>query len=219
MNWQDVAKAAPTGLKLLGSALAMTGVGAPIGALVGGLGAIIGHAIGQEPTPDNVAAAFADPALQAKLMELQETNRADLQKMLITRDIAAMTEEGREQAAILADKQSARLRDTALINAGKTNVRADLMLAGAYISVVVIVIALVIGHIDAGSAIFALLLMLATKFAGNIGTAFDFEYGSSRGSIDKTAMMASQANDTATKLTAAALDAPKPAVDKIMVIK
>jgi hypothetical protein len=219
MNWQDVAKAAPASLKLLGGALALTGVGAPMGALVGGLGAIIGHAIGQEPTPDNVATAFADPAMQEKLLELQETNRADLQKMLITRDIAAMTEEGREQAAILADKQSARLRDTALINAGKTNVRADLMLAGAYISVVVIVIALVIGHIDAGSAIFALLLMLATKFAGNIGTAFDFEYGSSRGSIDKTAMMASQANDTATKLTAAALDAPKPAVDKIMVIK
>ena len=211
MNWQDVEKAAPNGLKLLGAALAMTGVGAPIGALVGGLGAIIGHAIGQEPTPDNVAAAIADPALQAKLLELQETNRADIQKMLLTRDIAALTEEGKEQEAILADKQSARIRDMALITAGKTNVRADLMLAGAYISVVAIVIALVVGHIDAGSAIFALLLMLATKFAGNIGTAFDFEYGSSRGSLDKGAVIASQASDTATKLTAAALETTKKA--------
>lgn len=211
MNWQDVEKAAPASLKLLGSALAMTGVGAPIGALVGGLGAIIGHAIGQDPTPDNVAAAIADPALQAKLLELQETNRADLQKMLIMRDIAAMTEEGKEQEAVLADKQSARARDMAIIAAGKTNVRADLMLAGAYLSVVVIVIALVVGHIDAGSAIFALLLMLATKFAGNIGTAFDFEYGSSRGSLDKGTVIASQANDTAVKLTAAALDVSKKA--------
>lgn len=209
MNWSDVEKAAPASLKLLGSAIALTGVGAPIGALVGGLGAIIGHAIGQDPTPENVAAAIADPALQAKLLELQETNRADLQKMLITRDIAALTEEGKEQAQVLADKQSARARDMALIAAGKTNVRADLMLAGAYLSVALIVIALVVGHIDAGGAIFALLLMLATKFAGNIGTAFDFEYGSSRGSVDKGAIMATQANDTAAKLTAAALETPK----------
>lgn len=211
MNWQDVEKAAPASLKLLGSALAMTGVGAPAGALIGGLGAIIGHVIGQDPTPENVAAAIADPALQAKLLELQETNRADIQKMLITRDIAAMTEEGKEQDAVLADKQSARLRDMALVAAGKTNVRADLMLAGAYLSVVVIVIALVVGHIDPGGAIFALLLMLATKFASNIGTAFDFEYGSSRGSLDKGAVIASQANDTAAKLTAAALDIQKKA--------
>lgn len=211
MNWSDVEKAAPASLKLLGSAIALTGVGAPIGALVGGLGAIIGHAIGQDPTPENVAAAIADPALQAKLLELQETNRADLQKMLITRDIAALTEEGKEQAQVLADKQSARARDMALIAAGKTNVRADLMLAGAYLSVALIVIALVVGHIDAGGAIFALLLMLATKFAGNIGTAFDFEYGSSRGSLDKGAVIASQANDTAAKLTAAALEIPKKA--------
>lgn len=209
MNWQDVEKAAPASLKLLGSALAMTGVGAPIGALVGGLGAIIGHAIGQEPTPDNVAAAIADPAMQAKLLELQETNRADLQKMLITRDIAAMTEEGKEQEAILADKQNARLRDMAIITAGKTNVRADLMLGGAYLSVALIVIALVVGHIDAGGAVFALLLMLATKFASNIGTAFDFEYGSSRGSLDKGAVIAGQANDATAKLAAAALDGPK----------
>lgn len=209
MNWSDVEKAAPASLKLLGSAIALTGVGAPIGALVGGLGAIIGHAIGQDPTPENVAAAIADPALQAKLLELQETNRADIQKMLITRDISVLTEEGKEQAQVLADKQSARARDMALITAGKTNVRADLMLAGAYISVALIVTVLAVCHIDPAGAIFALLLMLATKFAGNIGTAFDFEYGSSRGSVDKGAIMATQANDTAAKLTAAALEAPK----------
>jgi hypothetical protein len=193
MNWREVESLAPGGLKLLGSALAMTGVGAPVGALVGGLGAIIGHVIGQTPTPENVASAMADPAMREKLLEVQEANKEDLQKMLLTRDIAQMTEEGREQAQVLADKQSARARDSAITAAGKTNIRADLMLAGAYASVAIIVIALVVGHIDAGGAIFALLLMLATKFAGNIGTAFDFEYGSSRGSVDKTAVMATQA--------------------------
>lgn len=211
MNWQDVERAAPGGLKLLGSALAMTGIGAPVGALVGGLGAIIGHAIGQPPTPENVAAALCDPAMQEKLLELQETNRGDLQKMLLTRDIAELGAEEREQAAVLADKQSARARDTAIITAGKTNVRADLMLTGAYISVGLIVLSLCVGHIDPGGAIFALLLMLATKFAGNIGTAFDFEYGSSRGSVDKTAVMATQAQgaiDQAAKVAAAVVERP-----------
>jgi hypothetical protein len=197
MNWTDVEKAAPSGLKLLGAALAMTGVGAPAGALIGGLGAIVGHLIGQEPTPENVAAAIVDPALQAKLLELQETNRTDIQKLLIGRDVATLEEEGREQAQVLADKQSARARDTAIMTAGKTNVRSDLMLAGAYLSVGVIVVALVIGKIDPGSAIFALMLMLATKFAGNIGTAFDFEFGSSRGSLDKGDKLAKLATGAA----------------------
>ena len=210
MNWRDVAAEAPAGLKLLGSALALTGVGAPVGALVGGLGAIIGHVIGQEPTPANVAAAMTDPAMQEKLLEVQSNNQAQLQQMLLTRDIAAMTEEGREQAGVLADKQSARARDTAIIAAGKTNVRADLMLGGAYLSVGLIVLSLCVGHIDPGGAIFALLLMLATKFAGNIGTAFDFEYGSSRGSVDKTAVLATQAADAsaeAAKVAAAVVAA------------
>jgi hypothetical protein len=56
-------------------------------------------------------------------------------------------------------------------------------------------LSLCIGHIDPGGAIFALLLMLATKFSSMVGTAFDFEYGSSRSSVEKTAVMASQAAD------------------------
>jgi hypothetical protein len=212
VNWKDVEQAAPTGLKLLGGALAMTGVGAPIGALVGGLGAIVGHLIGAPPTPENVAAAMADPNLQLKLLEMQESNKGDLQKMLLTRDMAEMADETQQQAAVLADKQSARARDTALITAGKTNVRSDLMLTGAYLSVGLIVLSLCVAHIDPGSAIFALLLMLATKFAGNIGTAFDFEFGSSRGSVDKTAALANQAADAsaqAAKVAAAVVDAAK----------
>ncbi len=211
MNWQDVKNEAPAGLKLLGTALAMTGAGAPVGALVGGLGAIIGHVIGSEPTPSNVAAAMVDPAMQEKLLEVQSNNAADLQKLILTKDIAAMADETQQQAQVLSDKQSARARDTALITAGKTNVRADLMLTGAYLSVGGIVLSLVsVKQIDPGGAIFALLLMLATRFAGMIGTAFDFEYGSSRGSMEKTQALASQsaeASDQAAKVAAAVVKA------------
>ena len=205
MNWSDVEKAAPGGLKLLGTALAMTGVGAPVGALVGGLGAIIGHVIGAPPTPDNVSLAMADPTLQEKLMEVQDNNATELQKLVLQKAIADGATETQQQSAVLADKQSARVRDEALIAAGKTNIRADVMLVGAYLSVGAIVLSLCIGHIDPGGAIFALLLMLATKFAGNIGTAFDFEFGSSRGSVDKTAVLTTQAQgaiDTAAKVAA-----------------
>lgn len=212
MNWSDVEKAAPTGLKLLGAALAMTGVGAPVGALMGGLGAIVAHVIGQEPTPANVAAAMADPEQQAKLLELQDTTHAELQKMILTRDIAAMADETQQQAQVLEDKQSARSRDTALITAGRTNWRADLMLVGAYLSIGGIILSLVVTHIDPGGAIFALMLMLATKFSSMVGTAFDFEYGSSRGSMEKTQALASQSAEASVQAAkvAAAVVAAKP---------
>ncbi len=212
MNWKDVEAAAPAGLKLLGTALAMTGIGAPVGALVGGLGAIVAHVIGQEPTPGNVAAAMLDPALQEKLLELQETNKGDLQKMILQRDIAQMADETTQQAQVLADKQSARARDTALITTGRTNWRADLMLAGAYLSIGGIILSLVVTHIDPGGAIFALMLMLATKFSSMVGTAFDFEYGSSRGSMEKTQALASQSAEASVQAAkvAAAVVAAKP---------
>ena len=73
--------------------------------------------------PINVAAAMLDPALQEKLPELQEQNKGDLQKTLLTRDIAQMADETQQQAQVLADKQSARVRDTALITAGRTGAR------------------------------------------------------------------------------------------------
>lgn len=219
MNWDDVGsklvdigKGVPGGLQLIGGILTATGVGAPLGAGMEAVGTLLSHALGVENTPDALHAALStDPAAAEKALEVESNNKVQLQQILTTQAVAAMQEETKQQGAVLTDKQSARARDEKIIDLGKTNVRADMMLVGAYLSIIVIVVVLVTGNIDAGSAIFALLLMLATKFAGNIGTAFDFEYGSSRGSVEKSVVMAAQSSDAAVTASTAAVAAVKAA--------
>lgn len=217
MNWNDVGgklldvgKNVPGGLQLIGSILSATGIGAPAGAGIAAVGTLLAHALGTDNTPDALHAALAsDPQAAEKALEVESNNKVQMQQILTQQAIVSLQEETKQQAAVLTDKQSARVRDQQFITLGKTNVRADLMLVGAYGAIIVIVIVLVTGHIDASSAVFALLLMLATKFAGNIGTAFDFEYGSSRGSVEKNAVIATQASDAAA--STAAIEAVKAA--------
>lgn len=219
MDWTDVGdklvdigKNVPGGLKLIGGILSATGIGAPAGAGLMAVGTLLANALGTNNTPDALHAALsADPAAAEKALEVESNNAVQLQQIMAQQAIAAMQEETKQQAAVLTDKQSARARDTQIIQLGKTNVRADLMLVGAYSAIIIIVVVLVMGHIDAGSAVFALLLMLATKFAGNIGTAFDFEYGSSRGNVEKGAVLATQSTDAAVTASAVAIEAVKAA--------
>lgn len=73
----------------------------------------------------------------------------------------------------------------------KTDVaRANLMLAAAFLSVIVISALMVLGHVPSGSAVEGFLMTIGGLFARNIGTAFDFEYGSSRSSQTKDATIA-----------------------------
>ena len=72
MKWSDIASVVGKAAPLLGTVL-----GGPAGAMVGGL---VASALGVEETPDAVQAAIqADPGAAAKLLELQERNRHDLE--------------------------------------------------------------------------------------------------------------------------------------------
>jgi hypothetical protein len=85
-----------------------------------------------------------------------------------------------------ADRKDARARDVAIVQAtGHMNSRASVMLAMAFIAVVVIATLLALGSVDAASSVGGFLITIGGMFARNIGTAFDFEFGSSRGSKDK----------------------------------
>lgn len=70
------------------------------------------------------------------------------------------------------------------------NRRAALLLAGTYFGLIGCVVLLAVLQIDANTAAGGALLLLIGKFIGNWGTAFDFEFGSSRGSRDKDEMLA-----------------------------
>lgn len=89
--WKNIVSSLPGDLKLLGAALAATGVAAPEGAAVAGLGAILGHALGTDATPDAIQKAIAtDPAAAAKLAEVQENNKVELRRIIMQGATAQM---------------------------------------------------------------------------------------------------------------------------------
>jgi uncharacterized membrane protein YgcG len=125
-------------------------------------------------TPEEATAAMrADPALA------QQFNQAVL---------AADT---KLEELYLADKANARARDIEVrkLDGGK-NHRADIMLVAAFVAVIAIAALLALGKVDGATAVGGFLLTIGGMFARNIGTAFDFEFGSSRGSRDKDAAIA-----------------------------
>ncbi len=197
MKWSDVAAQAPQGLKLLGAALAATGVGAPAGALVGGIGMLIEQAIGKEPTPVNVQAALTDPAAVARLMELQESNRAAFERLTLEHELAVLREGTARMGMQFADVRDARDRDKVILAAGKTNHRANAMLAVAYIGLFACIGLMLHFSVDANTAIGGVLMMASGKFLGMVGTGFDFEFGSSSSSRAKDETLAAAAKGAA----------------------
>jgi hypothetical protein len=179
MDWKDVLKKALEIVPGLGIALAPVtgGSSAVIGSVVGALTKAFG--LTDDAKPEDVMTAITtDPEARLKLL------LADNDFKLKQKD-----QEIEELKIFMGDIQSARVRDTEIRKAGQQNKRADVMLAGAFIAIVVIAVVLGTKNIDAASAIGGFLLTIGGMFARNIGTAFDFEFGSSRSSAEKTEMM------------------------------
>lgn len=112
---------------------------------------------------------------------------------MVRADPAAAAELRRQLAALevelerayLADRQGARQRDVAIVTAGRHNWRADVMLALAFASFVAIVWMTWQARLDMPDSVFAFLNMAAGALLKMIGDAFQFEFGSSRGSKEK----------------------------------
>lgn len=85
----------------------------------------------------------------------------------------------------LEDKQNARGRDSVFIQQGRENWRANIMLIAAFVAVIIITIILAY-YTEISEIVIGFLTTIGGMFARNIGTAFDFEFGSSRSSMDKT---------------------------------
>lgn len=126
------------------------------------------QAITGTTTPDSAAAAMrADPALAAKFRVDMANFEVELEK------------------AYLADRQSARNRDVAYVNAGRHNYRADVMLIMAFLTLIVVLVLLYVGRATLTGEIIATLTLAAGALLKMIGDAFAFEYGSSRSSQSK----------------------------------
>jgi len=180
MDWKDVAKKA---LEII------PGLGVALGPLTGGSSAAIGVAVGAMTKAFGLS---ADSGPEAVMEAITTDPEARLKLLMADNDfkLKQRDQDIEELKAILADMKSARDRDISLRQSGQTNRRADIMLICAFVAIIVIAIILGTKNVDAASAIGGFLLTIGGMFARNIGTAFDFEFGSSRSSMEKTKLLA-----------------------------
>ena len=114
--------------------------------------------------------------------------RADPNRMLQYQERMAELDNA-ETAMYLQDRQDARDRDVALHKAGYKNTRADLMIVCAFVCLLGIVAAIYFKKAEVPGEVLAIFNMAVGAILKMIGDAFQFEFGSSRGSKEKSLMM------------------------------
>ena len=126
---------------------------------------------GKDDASEAVEAIRADPAVLMQFRQAMAGIEADMDR------------------AYLADRQNARGRDVAFVQAGRWNIRADLL---ALLSVTGLIVCVWFVARDSSlpeRAVNAIMFVAGT-LAACVRDVFAFEFGSSRGSRDKDALIA-----------------------------
>lgn len=142
------------------------------------------------------SAAIADQVVQiaqsvtgaASPQDALDKLRADAQ-LAQQFNLAVLAADTDLEKAFLADRADARKRDTALHQAGYQNRRADLMVLLDVVGLVACLVAIVWLRKDMSGEAITLITTLASYFGLSLRDAHQFEFGSSRGSRDKDAIL------------------------------
>ncbi len=103
-------------------------------------------------------------------------------KMIVAFQKAVLAIERDLEEAYLHDRQDARYRDMAMIQAGKQNKRADIMVVSAALGLLCCLLTLsLFNHQLPGEAV-GIISTIAGIFGSCLKDAYSFEFGSSRGS-------------------------------------
>jgi hypothetical protein len=113
----------------------------------------------------------ADPAAQLAFQQAMAAQSEDLEK------------------AYLADRASARSRDLGLVQAGRRNIRADILAYAAIGGLISLIWVLLVHSIPEGPTR-DILLILSGALVAIVKDVYGFEFGSSRGSEVKTEQIA-----------------------------
>lgn len=89
------------------------------------------------------------------------------------------------ELAVMKDRQDARLRDVALMNAGRSNVRADVMVISAALGLILCLGSLAHFSNELPGEAVGIISTIAGIFGACLKDAYTFEFGSSRGSREK----------------------------------
>lgn len=104
-------------------------------------------------------------------------------------NLAVLTSDRELELAYLADRQGARARDVEFIKAGRTNTRADVMVAGAVVGLISCLVSLIWFRGGLPGEAVGIISTVAGIFGACLRDAFQFEFGSSRGSRDKDSVI------------------------------
>jgi hypothetical protein len=206
MDWKSIVgpvlqSAAP---KLAKGLLGQIPVIGPMAVALGGemiddaIGKLIAETLGVEATPEAVNAAIQEQPTDHVIEKLKAAEAVAETRWPAIAQIITSQEQG-ETARLKAsvqDTANARARDLEIrkltgndgVPAG-TNIRANVMLAGAFTSLLVIVLLLAMYRADLPDGIAAILGGLCGSLATMLTQAFNFEFGSSRGSSEKSNQM------------------------------
>jgi hypothetical protein len=139
----------------------------------------------------------ANEKIAAELKKLPPEVMLELEKVRMRlaeidkeREAARLSADTAQQAAALADTQSARQRDVELQKAnGGHNTRADVMVIGAVVGLVACLGVLIFFKGDIPGEVVGIVSMIAGIFGACLKDAYAFEFGSSRGSKEKDALL------------------------------
>lgn len=106
-------------------------------------------------------------------------------KLLLEFQNAVMKLDHDMERAFLGDRQSARARDIAMVQSGRYNVRADVMVICAAFGLIACLAALAVYQGNLPGEAVGIISTIAGIFGACLKDAYSFEFGSSRGSKNK----------------------------------
>jgi hypothetical protein len=119
-----------------------------------------------------------------------EEVKVHLAKIDQEREATRLVADTARLAAETADRASARARDTELQKAnGGSNRRADVMVIGAVVGLISCLAVLIFFRGDIPGEVVGIVSMIAGIFGACLKDAYAFEFGSSRGSKEKDALL------------------------------
>ena len=180
MTWKDIGDFVKKGAPLLGTALA-----GPAGGAVGGLVASLFG--GEADDPDKVMSLIqSDPDALTKLKELEMKHRERLEEL----SIEAARVQLEESKAYLADTQSARQRETAIVQAtGKKDLNLYI-LAWVVVGGFFLLTGMMMVIPDLNGSNNAMVNIMFGGLVSGFATVLGYFFGSSKGSTDKTQLLA-----------------------------
>ncbi|MDR1476239.1 MAG: hypothetical protein LBI20_02875 [Holosporales bacterium] len=107
---------------------------------------------------------------------------------------ALINSEREIELAVIKDKDNARTRDIAIVNTGRRNIRADIMVIAAAVGLVACLATIVIYHKSLPGEAIGIISTVSGIFGACLKDAYNFEFGSSRGSKEKDQTVASILN-------------------------